>query len=366
MEGEEMNYYNIASDFKAQTIDEYVRLNKDNNKNMLFETYGQYTLNNILGSGRDYESLPKIDLYDLKHYIEYSNARGIEFNYAINSPCMGNYEFTQEGNSYIRENLMKLYDVGVRSVTVALPSLIQIIQSLDIDLEIKVSVISQVNTSNKAMQYKKMGIHRIVTDETINRNFEQLKRITAAFGDGIEVIANSLCHQDCIYRTYHYNQTGHDSVYKEKTSVRTFYNHKCMMKRAENVEEWLKLCWIRPEDIPLYNQSGIYRFKLQGRHTVLNGNPVKTVEAYFNQSYSGDLIDLLEMFNCPYTFKPIIDNKKLNGYIKPFFENTDFCKRNCDLCGYCKTVAKKCTDYGAAEALNEAADIFYREYDDFS
>ena len=90
-----------------------------------------------------------------------------------------------------------------------------------------------------------------------------------------------------------------------------------MLRRAQAAEEWLKLCWIRPEDIPLYNQAGIHYFKLQGRHTVQKGDPVRAVECYFAQRYDGNLIDLLELFGCPYEFKPALDNRSLDGFLIP-------------------------------------------------
>lgn len=360
-----MNFYSVASDFKAETIDGYERLNRENRDNQVLETYGQYTIANEFEGGRDFDNLAKIDAYDLKNYVEYSLAKGIGFNYVLNSSCMGNHEFTEEGIKKIKKHLLSLYKMKIRDLTVTLPSLIEIIQSLDLDFRIKVSIISQVNSANKAYAYKKMGIKRLVVDEAINRDFVKLKEIVQAFGDSVEVMANSLCHKDCIYRMFHYNQTGHDSVYKPERSIKTFYNHKCMLKRAESVEEWLKLCWIRPEDIPFYNRVGIHHFKLQGRHTVLGGQPVRVVEHYFNQDYDGDLIELLEMFNCPYHLRIKLNNKKLDGFLKKFYDHPDFCRSNCLSCTYCREVAKTCTDYEKMQEVNQLAKTFYAEYDDF-
>lgn len=361
-----MNYYNIAADFKESTIDGYARLNKDYADSKVLETYGQVTIGNSFEGGRVHVDIPKIGLYDLKQYVEYSAAQGIGFNYSLNGSCMGNKEFSADGVASLISYLRELHSIGIRSLTVALPSVIEVIKSLDLNFEIKTSIISQVNTANKALQYKKIGVDRIVTDEAINRNFTRLREISNVFGNKIEVIVNSMCHQDCIYRLYHYNQTSHDSVAKDTSSINTYYNHKCMLKRAENVEEWIKLCWIRPEDIPYYNQVGIHYFKIQGRHTVYGGNPIKAIECYFSQSYTGDLVDLFELFNCPYSFKVSIDNKKLNGFIKKFFEDSFSCNKNCEQCGYCKSYAIKSTDYQGMQQTNDMARDFYHEFDQYS
>ena len=90
-----------------------------------------------------------------------------------------------------------------------------------------------------------------------------------------------------------------------------------------------------------YEAIGIHFFKIQGRHTVVQGDPVRAVESFFKRSYDGNLIDLLELFNSPYTFKNSLDNKKLDGFLKPFAEHPGFCKNNCDKCGYCSCFAEK-------------------------
>lgn len=361
-----MNYYNIAADFKKETIDGYARLNSMYEDSKVIETYGQITVGNICESGRVYNDIPKIDIKVLKEYIVYSRLKGIDFNYCLNGSCMGNKEFTDEGAKSIIKFLHQLYDAGVRRLTVALPSLIELIKSTGLDFEIKVSIICQINSANKALVYKKIGVDRIVVDESLNRDFESLKRIRNAFGEKVEVIINSLCIKDCTYRMFHYNQTGHDSVDKLTSSIITFYNHKCMLRRAEKVENMLKLCWIRPEDIKLYSNIGINYYKIQGRHTAIKGDPVRAVECYFKQSYDGNLIDLLELFNSPYNFKIYIDNKKLDGYINSFFNIPNFCKNDCLNCKYCELYAKKCTEYEKANEINALATKFYKEYDEYT
>lgn len=361
-----MNYYCVASDFKANVIDEYARLNQSDGRSRVSETYGQVTVGNEVEAGRDCHDIPQVDLYELKEYIAYSRSRGIGFHYVLNSPCMGNREFTPDGVRQLRGHLKRLYEAGVRSLTVALPSLLEIVRSTGLGFDIKASIIAQINTPNKAAQYKAMGVDRIVLDEAAVRKFDLIRSIVDAFGPGVEVIANSLCHKDCVYRAYHYNQTGHDSLEGPQGSIRSFYNHKCMLRRAQGAEEWLKLCWIRPEDIPLYNQAGIHYFKLQGRHTVQKGDPVRAVECYFAQRYDGNLIDLLELFGCPYEFKPALDNRSLDGFLTPFVNQPGFCRSDCVHCGYCARVARQCMPEPQTGKILSMAKEFYEEFDPFS
>ncbi len=66
-------------------------------------------------------------------------------------------EITKSGLHKIKEFLNRLWDIQVDSMTVSLPSLIEIIKSLNPDIRVKVSAISSVNTPNKALAYKKNG-----------------------------------------------------------------------------------------------------------------------------------------------------------------------------------------------------------------
>lgn len=146
-----------------------------------------------------------------------------------------------------------------------------------------------------------------------------------------------------------------------------FYEHRCVLQQLRSIDNLLKLCWIRPEDIKYYTAIGIHYFKLQGRHTfVKGGDPVRTVKAYFEESFDGNLMDLLTMFAKLTSFTVPVDNKKLQGFLKPFYEKKNFCQNDCTDCKYCKTFAKKCIDYEKARETIDLAKHFMHEYDGYS
>lgn len=360
-----MNKYCVAADFKKETIHAYAHLNKLYPDSAVTETYGQITHDHFFESGRVLKDLPNMRLQELQNYIAYSSRYQIGFNYSLNGSCMGNRDITALGMDELAVFLKCLEQAGVTSITVAIPTLIEFIQHCAPSMEIKLSIINQVNTVNKIKEYEKMGIKRIVIDESCNRDFDKLRRFQEAFSGSIELIANSLCHKDCIYRAFHYNQTAHDSVPASEKTVSSFYNHRCMIKRASAAEEILKLCWIRPEDLSFYEKIGIHQFKLQGRHTVYAGNPAKAVEAYFSKSYTGNLLDLLEMFNSPYRFKVNLQNDRLDGFISHFTKG-DGCRSDCRKCGYCADFLNSRFDRSEFDVINGHANKFYKEIDEFS
>ncbi len=361
-----MKYFSIPSDFKKETIDKVEKLNHSYKDAKVIETYGNITLKNFLGSGRSVELLPEIDLTDLQDYIDYSKAKCIDFNYTINASHLQNKEFTAKGILEIMNFLSKLYKIGVRWLTVSLPSLMEIIKSSKYDFKMKASAICQITTPNKARMFKELGVEKIVVDESLNRDFYKLKRILEAFGDNVEIIVNSICHKDCVSRMFHYNQISTDSIEVSSEASVNYYPHRCLLKRYKNIGNLLRLTWVRPEDIPYYTAIGIKYFKLQGRHTVVNGDPARTVEGYFKGSYDGDLLELLDMFNPTSRFRVSIDNMKLEGFLKPFYEKEHFCKDNCPECNYCESFARKCINEKELREVYYAAKEFFHQFDQFS
>ncbi len=359
-----MRFFSIPADFKKETIDGFHRLNQNYPDSRVIEVYGSVTANNKIGTGRLSNYLGTIDLVDLYDYAGYAADRGIEFNYTLNASHLFNREFSSDGAGEILSFLHKLHEGGIRALTVALPSLMELVQSSGLDFKIKASCICQITSAIKAGAYKKMGAYRIVPDESLNRDFATLKRIQKTFGDGVELIANQICDQNCIYRMFHYNMIAGDPHGAVNEVSANFYEQRCLSQQLRSFDNVLKLSWIRPEDLDYYEAVGIRHFKLQGRHTFkYGGDPVRTAECYFKGSHDGNLMDLLTMFAETTSFKVKIDNKKLDGFIRPFAENDHFCRRDCAVCGYCAGYAKKCMDPAATHELMDLAGGYLQEYD---
>ena len=120
----------MPADFSADTLKVYKELNdfyKSSSK--IYETYGQITVGNSYGSGRANDLLPAVDDNLLANYVDASHRLGIEFNYTFNTTCMSNSEFTDDGMSQLYDFLKKINNMGITSITVAMPSLIEFIQT---------------------------------------------------------------------------------------------------------------------------------------------------------------------------------------------------------------------------------------------
>lgn len=325
-----MKFFCIPSDFKLNTVKELYKLNQKSEFYKVKELYGQCTTRSIIPSGRN--SVPNIDLNDLKAFIKEVHKYGLKFNYVINGSTLNNSEFSKHGLQEIINFLKELEDCKVDAVTMSVPSLLEIIEDYGFDFDIVVSTINQVNTVDTAQYYESKNVKRIVFSETINRNFKMLKAITSACKCDFEIIVNSLCYINCPLRMYHYNQIA-QCAYEKNDIATSYYSNRCFMRRQENPVDYLRNAFIRPEDMKLYEELDIKYFKIQGRNLIKNADIIRTLETYFSNSYDGNLYDLLNCFsqsdNTIY-----IDNKSLNDFIGHFVKGYD-CDLGCRTCNHC-------------------------------
>lgn len=330
-----MKNFTMPADFKIQSINKYHEINEIYSTAKVIETYGQITEGNLVNSGRNCDSLPQIGLKELERYVDYSIKKNIKFNYTFNASCLSNLECSKNGLKQIGELIDRLWNIGIDTYTVTIPAIMEFIITRHPQANIIVSTICGVNSLSKVQCYKRMGVKRIVVDADISRNINLVKQMNEIFQGGIEIILNNLCYRNCPYKFFHYN---HDSHYTADNGG-MYFTTRCAMQKYEKKENILKLNWIRPEDIHFYELNKIEIYKLQGRPSVSYGKPWKTVQAYIQEEFAGNLCDLLMLFS-PSPYLTYIDNKALNGFLENLCINVGK-SEDCKKCNYCKEYAKK-------------------------
>lgn len=358
-----MKLYSIPADFESESVYRIFELNSKYRNSNVFEVYGQVTENGI-DSGRMLKTLPQITWNQLERYILLLNDFGIKFNYTINQSCTSNIEFSKNGIRKFEALLQRLLDIGIVNVTIALPSLIEITRSYNKNFEIKASAICEINSVTKANFYKEIGVRRIVVDPDINRKFDVLKNICSCFGPGTEIIVTNTCQRDCPYKMFHYNFCSHSNELLNDTFVKNYYENRCFLQQAESDISLMKQNWIRPEDINLYNDIGITYFKVDGRHHVKEGDYFKTLEAYFSESFSGNLYELIHFFDGKQGVTRYLENSALNGFLQKFYENPLFCSGICEKCNYCSQFIKEAKTRKSRKVTSKLATLL-KENDDF-
>lgn len=345
-----MKYFSMPSDFRPETVDRYYEINNRYPDSKVIETYGQLAPDTLFGSGRMPVSLPAVDIKELEKYVGYSLGKGLDFNYTFNATCMGNEELTEKGRKEIVNFVATLESIGVGWVTISLPPLMEIVHHSAPKMKIKASTLCQIDSPLKAKFYEGLGIGKIVLDEDIYRRFDILRDIGSSYGGDLEAIVNSYCINDCPYKIFHFNSFSHSH---KNPDMLSYYTSRCRFRHMD-AANYMKMNWIRPEDLHYYIDAGINHFKLQGRTTAYRGDPAKAVTFYIDEYYDGNLISLLELFSPDRPFTMLgteVDNRKLDGFIEKFVRDPGACGKLCDKCGYCESYAKKSMNPGDYEKM---------------
>lgn len=345
----------------------------------VYEVYGKLS-SDAVGGGRTSHVLPPVDKRRLKEHVAKAADAGIKFNYLFNAAALGGMETTARGYKDIRKLFDLVCDLGVASITVTNPLLLQLSKRHYPDLEVKVSAFANVTTPQQAMQWADMGADVITASPVaMNRELAVLRQMVESVEADIQVILNNNCIQSCAFYNSHANlhshssQTGHWS----KGYMLDYCLLNCRAARMADPALYIRGDWIRPEDQGLYEDLGIEYFKVVNR-----SNPthviIRRVEAYAARRYDGNLLELVEhaqdfrhveketlgtkyrmarTFVRPTLVNPLrlkefselslpeepmveIDNRALDGFID-FFKDNSCVSRNCAVCKYCDEVAKR-------------------------
>jgi collagenase-like PrtC family protease len=325
----------------------------------------------VTGGGRSSFVLAQISKNDIEQAVTAAHSYGIEFNYVMNSICTGNKEYTQAIYAEIVAHFDWLRSIGVDWVTLANPYIIELCKRKFPDIKVSLSTFVSVETIQRAKFYEAIGVDEITVRENINRKFALLQALKQSVKCDIQLLANQACLYQCPFQHYHCNFVSHASQSGDASSegLIDFCILRCNQYRFSQPAELIKPGWIRPEDLRVYEELGIDKFKLSDR-----GSPtawlVKVARAYHQRKYEGNLAEILNLCMgmnrrrgqsrlradaSPLTpeitamrkllkafalLEVEIDNQGLNGFLE-YFKIADCNLLACDSCGYCQKVAEQ-------------------------
>ena len=157
--------------------------------------------------------------------------------------------------------------MDVDYLTVSDPYLAEFAKLYNPKLKLKVSVISEVNSLTRALEWAKIiGSEGVLTlSIMINRNFPLLKEIKEKVDCDIELLTNDCCLNECPYRFLHYTECSHAS--QTHDHLEGYYNDwatiACQNQKCFNPEQVLMSKWIQPSDLDKYIEIGIDYFNSQ-------------------------------------------------------------------------------------------------------
>ena len=349
-----MNEFKIGTNFDRKLVDIIAKENEENALgNRVVEMYGSIRAHADLSARPDFR-LPDISIPDLVEYVDYAKKHGINFNYTLNSiqPMQSKRNFAEHVKD-IKETIEFLACIGVYRVTVANPMMLEVIKTCKNHPKIELSTIAHIDTLTQIRYYfEQYGVTKICANVNKNRNFTWLEKAAKYCNDNnieLELMANEFCGvggsdyaTHCIYRDSCYICHSTNHTIDDVNALDSYPMKQCTMSRNINPANWLKVKFIRPEDLKYYNKIGIRNFKLTGR-TASTEYLTKVLHAYMTEDWNGNLLGLWKplesithekdesftAYNMP--------NKKLNNFIKHWAEgkadcDNEVCGQTCRFC----------------------------------
>jgi collagenase-like PrtC family protease len=375
----------VATNWSDQLIENMI-------KDDVVEVFGKLE-SDFFGGGRASFSLPSITKSNAQRHVECVHENGLEFNYLLNSTCLGNKEFSRSGQKKMVKLLDWLCEIEIDTVTVSIPYIFMWIKKKYPDLKINVSTWADVDTIERLKYWNGLGANAITLPAMrLIRDFPLLRQMRKAADCKLQLIANEKCIRECPHENYHKSLLSHSSQSDHDSGgfLIDYCFFQCSLDALKDKSSIIRGSWIRPEDIKYYEKVGIDRIKLVDRR-MADEQILKIVKAYTERRYDGNLLDLfnrnltkrsLNRYSIrkllKYQFRPLrvnplkqrklakklteidiyVDNKKLDGFINHFLDERCGMK-SCSDCGYCEGFAEKAVKINSEQ--KKAAEEGYQE-----
>jgi len=250
----------------------------------------------FLGSGgRPTSSLVTVSPEYVEEYVRLLHSKGLKFSYALNASCLGNMEWEIEFNRKLFDHFHWLSSIGVDTVIVTIPHILELIKNYFPNFKVKVSSVARVTTVPRAKLFEKMGADAITFEFDINRDFKALRAIRDAVDCDLEILLNNCCLYECPWQMHHANSTSHSNQSDNPGNAFYVDSHiiRCGIEKYSDLSQIIKSRWIRPEDLIIYENMGYDSFKISGR-TMSTSWILRTINAYSSRNHDGNLLEILE------------------------------------------------------------------------
>jgi hypothetical protein len=264
---------------------------------------------------------------------------GVGLNLLLNGNCYGEYSLSKHLLNTIGDSVEYLAGefglAALVAVTTTSPVIAEFIKVNYPDIETRASVNMGIGTI-QGMDYLADYFDGYYLQRELNRDFvaiDILKTWCAEHGKQLYLLANSGCLNHCSAHTFHDNLVAHENEIDRIDNAVRFKGicYEYLKNNEKKVSLIRDSSFIRPEDLHLYEQW----FDAVKLATRANNNPVKVIKAYLKQSYSGNLLDLLEPNHAEILYPRIIANQ---GFPAEFALRVGECNKECRKCGYCEEV----------------------------
>ncbi len=325
--------------------------------------FGGYPVQ-LTGGGRPPRILPQIGPERFRAHLETVHRARRTFYATLNSNDLGLREY---GTGYIDRFLREvrdLIDLGVDGLVLAIPVLIEAVRRDWPDIPISVSTFARIRTVTQAEYFLALGARTIILEEA-NRDFRLIRGLVRA-GAEVEILVNQSCLPSCPFRGHHLNTSSLASQPGASCPLFEYPILECGLEYVRDPAKLLSGIFVRPEDLEVYEEAGVSRFKISGRNQPTDWL-ARVARAYTARSYPGNLADILSLVQLrgPRAALRKLAEGAEREAVRPFAEafsalerleidNTAFpdgflrhiaamdCEHTtCKACGYCRRIAEE-------------------------
>ena len=277
---------------------------------------------------------------DLERDLLRLREMGMRLDLLFNAACYGGRAISEWLENQVR-SVLDYLEAGVGGadiVTTTSPFVARTVKRYFPDIDVRASVNMRIGTV-KGMQYLADVFDSYHVQREHNRDpayLRELKTWADDAGKRLIMLVNSGCMIHCSGQSFHDNMVAHEAEIDECRNVTDWNAHTCwrFLQDPANRVSVLQNTWVRPED--LHHYEGLFdTVKLATR---MHARPRAVIDAYVNQRFRGNLLDLMEPGFGPAFAPAVIDNTR---FPDDWFARTSTCDRRCHACDYCAQVLER-------------------------
>lgn len=274
--------------------------------------------------------------------LKWCRANGVELDTLFNCNCYGDDAISPELADFVSRTLDDMAAQGLmpETVTTTSPFIATVLRQRYSEVKIRWSVNTRV-VGTLGFEAVDELCDSFYAYRELQRDFDYLKR-TAAWakehGKTFGLQANSGCLRACPFQTFHDNLHGHNRIRQSGIGEKfdfSVFRCKTNYERGR-YEDFLRATWIRPEDLPAYEQYAEIIKLATRRHP----DPAAVIKAYATYEYDGNLAKLMDP---AHAFPISFDNKSFDQ--TSLWHEVEHCKdaNDCRHCGKCQMLFKQVT-----------------------
>ena len=295
--------------------------------------------------------------------LKWCRANGILLDTLFNCNCYGDLAVSPDLADFVSRMLGEMDAEGLFPdvVTTTSPFIATVLRQRFPSVKIRLSINMRIHGTVGCEPILEL-FDSFYASREHHRDLAWLARLgewSRAHGKVLGMQANSGCLRQCPFQQFHDNLHGHNRMGQSKVGEQfgfSVFRCKTNYDRG-NYEDFLRATWIRPEDLPLYEEH-VEVVKLATRR---HAHPVEVLNAYATYSYDGDLALLTDP---SYPFPQAFDNAALGA--SSLWPQVRSCPdaNDCRHCGRCTALLGDVfRPHGAGEPSGaHAASAFTRFY----